>query len=251
VILAIDGAPTRTLSYEQALGRMLGEVGSVVDLDVLRGTRSLDFRLVRRQFRTASVHSRLLAAGGDRIGYVGLSSFTTGATQAVARAVARLEAGHARALVLDLRGNPGGLFEQAVGIASLFLDHGVITSTEGAHQPVRVYRADPGQTTRLPLVVLIDRASASAAEIVASALRDNERASLVGQRTFGKGLVQSIEPLAAGAAIKLTVAKYLTPMGMDLSQRGVRPDVLAPDDPSTPADEGLTTAIRVITHSLV
>ena len=250
-ILSIDGVATERLSYDEALGRILGEPGSIVRLRVRRGPRTLELRLVRKQFRALSVRSRLLSSGGDRVGYVALSSFSVGATQAVERAVQRLEAGHVRALVLDLRGNPGGLLDQAVGIASLFLDNAVIASTEGAHQPAHVYRAAPGQKSRLPLVVLIDGASASAAEIVAAALHDNHRATLVGERTFGKGLVQSIEPLAAGAAIKLTVARYLTPQGMDLSERGVPPDVTAEDNPLTGADEGLAAAMRVLSHRLM
>ena len=250
-ILSIDGSATRRLSYEEALGRILGEPGSVVRLRVRRGPHTFEYPLVRRQFRALAVRSRLLASGGDRIGYVALSSFSLGAAQAVERSVQRLEAGHVRALVLDLRGNPGGLLDQAVGVASLFLDNAVIASTEGAHQPAHVYRAAPGQKSRLPLVVLVDGASASAAEIVAAALHDNHRATVVGERTFGKGLVQSIEPLAAGAAIKMTVARYLTPLGMDLSERGVQPDVAAEDNPLTSGDEALAAAMRVVSHRLM
>ncbi len=145
--------------------------------------------------------------------------------------------------MLDLRGNPGGLLDQAVATASVFLDRGVVTSISGAHEPDRVYRARRGLETRLPLIVLVDRGSASAAEVVAAALHDNGRATLVGDRTFGKGLVQAVQPLAAGAALKLTVARYLTPAGADLSRGGIRPDLWAPDDPSTPRDEGLAVAL--------
>lgn len=246
-ILAVDGVATASLSYEDSLGRILGRPGSAVQLRVLRGPHTIELHVVRREFRAPTVDARLLAAGGRKIGYVQLTSFAAGTTQAVQQAVAGLTRGGADGLVLDLRGNPGGLLDQAVGVASLFLDRGVIASTEGLHEPARTYLARPGRKTRLPLVVLVDRGSASAAEIVAAALRDHHRALLVGQRTFGKALVQSIEPLAAGAAIKLTTARYLTPSGADISERGVRPDLRAPDDPATPADESLVAALRALT----
>lgn len=245
-ILEIDGVPTTGVSYEEALGLIIGRRGSSVDLHVLRGPHVLDVRLVRTQFRIPAVRTRLLAAGGKKIGYVQLASFTSGATQAIERALTRLDREGADAIVLDLRGNPGGLLDQAVGVASLFLDRGVVASTSGAHQAQHVYVAQSGPKSALPLAVLVDRGSASAAEIVAAALGDHDRAILVGERSFGKALVQSIEPLAAGAALKLTTARYLTPSGVDLSQRGVVPDVRAPDDPATPVDEGLAAALRAL-----
>jgi len=245
-ILAVDGVPTADLSYDEALGRILGRAGSTVGLRVLRGPHTLELLLVRRQFHAPTVDVRLLAADGRWIGYVRLAAFGLGTTQAVREAVARLEHEGAKGLVLDLRGNPGGLLDQAVGVASLFLGRGVIASTRGLHEPERVYLARAGSKSLLPLAVLVDRGSASAAEIVAAALRDHRRAILVGQRTFGKALVQAVDPLSAGAAIKLTTARYLTPAGADISERGVRPDLWAPDDPTTPADEGLAAAIRAL-----
>jgi carboxyl-terminal processing protease len=141
------------------------------------------------------------------------------------------------------------LLDQAVGVASLFLDRGVVVSVEGAHQHREVYQArGTAAATRLPLAVLVDHDSASAAEVVAAALHDNRRATLVGSSTYGKALVQSVLPLANGAALKLTTARYLTPAGVDISYRGVRPDVLAVDDPSTRADEALSAALMLLRH---
>jgi carboxyl-terminal processing protease len=242
-ILSIDRLASTQLSYEQALGRILGEPGSVVTLRVRRDTHTLVFKLVRARFTTRAVHSRLLASGGRKVGLVQIDSFVAGTASALAQAVRRLERKRAAAVVLDLRGNPGGLLDQAVASASVFLDRGIVTSISGAHEPSHVYRAQSGTPTRLPLVVLVDHGSASAAEVVAAALHDNGRATLVGDRTFGKGLVQSVQPLAAGAALKLTVARYLTPGGADLSRGGIRPDLWAPDDPSTAVDEGLGVAL--------
>jgi carboxyl-terminal processing protease len=242
-ILSIDGFTATQLSYEQALGRILGEPGSKVTLRVRRSGHTLLFQLVRSRFSVRPVHSRMLASGGRKVGLLRIDGFSRGTAQLVAKAVRRLEREHADDLVLDLRGNPGGLLDQAVATASVFLDQGVVISISGAHEPAHVYRASSRAATQLPLVVLVDRGSASAAEVVAAALHDNGRATLVGDRTFGKGLVQAVQPLAAGAALKLTVARYLTPGGADLSRGGIRPDLWAPDDPSTTRDEGLAVAL--------
>jgi carboxyl-terminal processing protease len=160
------------------------------------------------------------------------------------RALRKLERQNAAGIVLDLRGNPGGVFDQAVGVSSLFLDRGVIVTLVGVHSGRHVYTAKGG-ATRLPLVVLVDRKSASAAEIVAAALQDNRRAVIVGENTFGKALVQSIRPLGNGAALRLTTAHYVTPSGADISLRGVAPDLHAVDDPKTPLDEALQAALSL------
>ncbi len=237
-VLAVDGASTARLSYEQALGRILGREGSPVRLTVLRGDRTLHVRLVRVRFATPGVQTRVLTVAGTRIGYVSIAAFTLGTVQTVDQALAEVKRAGARSLVLDLRGNPGGLLDQAVAVSSLFLDRGVVVSTRGAHLPPRSYQASGRVKCHLPLVVLVDRGSASAAEVVAAALRDHGRAKLVGESTFGKALVQSIEPLGGGAALKLTVARYLTPAGTDISRGGVRPDIRS--------RHPLATALRVL-----
>jgi carboxyl-terminal processing protease len=160
--------------------------------------------------------------------------------------VRRLERQGARGFVLDLRQNPGGLLEEAVAVSSLFLDRGVVVSLAGRHEPREVFRAVGGVATRQPLVVLVDRFSASSAEIVAAALRDHHRATLVGERTFGKALVQSIDPLHNGAALELTIARYFTPSGTDISNIGVAPQIHAVDDWRTTQDEALAAALRVL-----
>jgi carboxyl-terminal processing protease len=148
--------------------------------------------------------------------------------------------------VLDLRQNPGGLLDEAVAVSSLFLARGVVVSLAGRHEPREVFRAVGGVATREPVVVLVDRFSASSAEIVAAALRDHHRATLVGERTFGKALVQSIDPLHNGAALELTIARYFTPSGSDISNVGVAPQIHAVDEERTPDDEALAAALRVL-----
>jgi carboxyl-terminal processing protease len=163
-----------------------------------------------------------------RVGVISIRSFADGSARRVATALRRLEAHGAGAFVLDLRGNPGGLLSEAVGVASLFLQPGAsVASLAGAHRAARILYARGGSSS-VPLVVLVDARSASASEVVAGALQDHGRAKLVGASTFGKSLVQELLRLPSGAGLKVTVARYLTPAGRDLSRGGLRPDVRSP-----------------------
>jgi carboxyl-terminal processing protease len=221
-IMAVDGASTAELSFDEAMGRILGVPGSRVTLRVLRGERVLTFRIVRRAYRLPVVSSRLVGT----VGVIRLLSFSRHSAQQTQLAVRLLSRAGARSLVLDLRGNPGGLLSEAVRVASLFLRPGSsVVSLAGAHQPLRILYSHGGQASSIPLDVLVDGRSASASEVVAGALKDHGRATIVGQRTFGKSLVQQIVQLQSGAALKLTVARYLTPAGLDISHGGVQPDV--------------------------
>ena len=185
--------------------------------------------------------SRIETVGGTKVGYVRLAQFTKGSADALAEAVEGLREKGATALVFDLRGDPGGLVNEAVGVAGVFLpDDSTVVVSQGLHSPRHVFRTDGTPAAGdLPLVVLVNRGSASSSEIVAGALRDAGRGELVGQRTFGKALIQSTEPLRDGGALKLTTARYLTPKGFDLAKRGLPPDVRVADDPGTPKDEML------------
>jgi carboxyl-terminal processing protease len=210
-----------------------------------RHTR-LDLDLLRGIVQAPIVESALLSYAGRRWGDLRLPAFRSGAAVALRGQIRDLARKGATGLVLDLRQNPGGLLDQAVAVSSLFLDRGVVVSLAGAHNPREVYRAVGGVATRLPLVVLVDRFSASSAEIVAAALQDNGRATVVGERTFGKALVQSIDPLDNGAALEITIARYTTPAGRDISGVGVVPAIHAVDKPLTARDEALETALRLL-----
>jgi carboxyl-terminal processing protease len=246
-IVSIDGVLTSRLALEDALGRIIGREGTAVRLGVVRDGTRLQFDVVRAAIRTSPVTSRLLAAPGKRVGYVALRSFSDGTAQLLLQTIARLEEAAVDGLVLDLRGNPGGLLDQAVSVSALFLAQGVVVTVQGAHQPQRVFEVDSRHPISiLPLVVLVDRHTASAAEVVAAALRDNGRATVVGENTFGKALVQALEPLPNGAALKLTTARYLTPTGRDLSSGGLKPHVQAVDDPATTDDEALAAALDYV-----
>ncbi|HEV7133009.1 MAG TPA: S41 family peptidase [Gaiellaceae bacterium] len=245
-IVRIGATPTLRLGMPTAFARILGPPGTTVRLELLRGSRHLDLDVRREMISAPVVDARLLSFAGARWGVLHLNAFRVGSAVVLRRQIRLLQREGASGLVLDLRQNPGGLFDQAVAVSSLFLDRGVVVSLSGAHSPHRVYRAFPGLATHLPLVVLVDRATASSAEIVAAALRDNQRATLVGERTFGKALVQSVDPLDNGAALELTIARYYTPSGQDISRVGVVPQIHAVDDPATPRDEALDVALRVL-----
>jgi carboxyl-terminal processing protease len=180
-----------------------------------------------------------------------LLAFREDTSKRLSEATERLVARGASGLVLDLRDNPGGLLAQAVRTVSIFLKKGVVCTTAGLHQEQVVYEVS-GRAAhpKLPLVILVNGASASAAEIVAAAFQDHERAVIVGRHTFGKASVQSIKPLWNGSALKLTTATYLTPSGIDLSEGGVRPQVRAFDRPLTRRDEALHAAARALLRTV-
>lgn len=221
-IMAVDGASIARLGFDEAMGRILGRPGSPVTLHVLRNGRAIQFRVVRKAFAVPAVRSRTV----NGVGVLRIDAFSRGSAAATRTAVRRLVRKGADSLVLDLRGNPGGLLGQAVAVVSLFLRPGAsVVSLRGAHEPLHILYAKGGAAATVPLAVLVDHESASASEIVAGALKDHGRATVVGEATFGKSLVQEIVRLPSGAALKLTVARYLTPAGVDISRNGVQPDI--------------------------
>ncbi len=228
VISRIDGIPVESENADVAIDRMRGEAGTEVKITVIRaGQPAFDLTLVREVIDVTAVRGRLLAPG---FGYVRVAAFQTNTAEEIAKRIgALIEPGKPlEGLVLDLRSNPGGLLDAAVDVSDLFLDTGVIVSTKGrVAMSSAEFTAQPGDVLKgAPLVVLVDGGSASASEIVAGALQDSRRALILGQRTFGKGSVQSVLPLASGEAIKLTTALYYTPSGRSIQAEGIEPDVL-------------------------
>jgi carboxyl-terminal processing protease len=252
VIVRIDGKPAGRMPFERSLALIKGEKGTPVKLTVKRPRKgTIEFQVVRQEIDVPPIQSKLLRSGKRKIGYIRVLSFPVGTAGQLERAASRLVELGAQGAVLDLRDNPGGLLSQAVDVVSLFLEEGLVCKTDGAHQEFRSYPVE-GTATQptLPLVVLVNNGSASAAEIVAAALAENGRAALVGDNTFGKTSVQSLEPLSNGGALKLTTAKYVTPRGVDLSESGFRPKIRALDDPLTKPDEGLSVARRTLLRVL-
>ena len=248
VIATIDGIPVNTTTLADTIGRMRGKEGTTVKIGILRegSAEPLQFTLKRARVELRSVRAELLEPG---MGYVRVSQFseTTGDDLDAALKDLRKRNGAAlKGLVLDLRNNPGGVLEAAVAVSDAFLDKGVIVTAKG-RTPESKFEMDatPGDALNgAPIVVLINGGSASAAEIVAGALKDNHRAKLMGRTTFGKGSVQTVIPLSGDRAIKLTTSLYYTPSGISINHRGIVPDIELPRDPkplaeSVPADAPL------------
>ena len=253
VIVSIDGRPTAAIGFERAVQLMVGEQGTLVHLTVLRpGAKdSIGFTVVRRPVPLPTVEARLMRTGGHRIGHIRLHAFSEHAAERLEEATTRMVGQGAEALVLDLRGNPGGLLAQAIRVTSLYLEAGEVGSTAGANQEARLLTVGGAPVEpNAPMAVLVDDHTASAAEIVAAALRDNKRAVVVGVRTYGKTTVQSLVPLSNGAALRLTTASYMTPNGKSLAGRGLKPRVRAYDDLRTRPDEGVVTAADVLVEQL-
>jgi carboxyl-terminal processing protease len=238
IIATIDGVPVNTTSLADTIGRMRGKEGTSVKIGVLRegSAEPLQFTLKRSRVELRSVKAELLEPG---MGYVRISQFseTTGDDLDAALKDLRKRNGAAlKGLVLDLRNNPGGVLEAAVSVSDTFLESGVIVTAKG-RTPESKFEMDatPGDALNgAPIVVLVNGGSASAAEIVAGALKDNHRAKLMGRTTFGKGSVQTVIPLPGDRAVKLTTSLYYTPSGISINHRGIAPDIELPRDSAPP-----------------
>ena len=228
VITAIDGKSTKGMSTEDAVKLIRGQAGTSVTLTLRRKAQTLQVPLTRERIELHAVdHQINTTPAGVKVGYIRLKQFNANATKDMRLAVQELEAKGVQGYVMDLRSNPGGLLMASVEIARHWLNEGTIVSTKTRNGITDVKRATGRALTDKPLVVLVNEGSASASEILSGALQDNRRAVLVGQKTFGKGLVQSVRGLSDGSGMTVTIAKYLTPSGRDIHKHGIAPDVPA------------------------
>jgi carboxyl-terminal processing protease len=228
VITAIDGKSTRGMTTEDAVKLIRGQEGSRVTLTLRRRAQVFEVPLTRERIELHAVDSQInTSPEGLRVGYIRLKQFNANATKDMRQALREMETKGVDGYVLDLRSNPGGLLMASVEIARQWLNEGTIVSTKTRSGITDVKRATGRALTSRPLVVLVNEGSASASEILSGALQDNKRAVLVGQKTFGKGLVQSVRGLADGSGMTVTIAKYLTPSGRDIHKHGISPDVAA------------------------
>ena len=228
VILSIDGKSTKGMSTEDAVKLIRGQAGTTVNLQLRRDGKVVEVPLVRATIELHAVDSQVnTSADGTRIGYIRLKQFNANAAKDMADALKKLEGENVQGYVLDLRSNPGGLLMASIAIARQWMDEGVIVSTKTRDGIQDTKRANGRALTQRPLVVLVTEGSASASEILSGALQDNHRAVVVGEKTFGKGLVQSVRGLSDGSGMTVTIAKYLTPNGRDIHKHGIDPDVRA------------------------
>jgi carboxyl-terminal processing protease len=252
VITNVNGRPIAGQGINSATDKIKGPPGTYVNLTVKRGKEILKFRVKRAKITVPEVKGRIATRDGKKFAVVSLASFSSGVHGRLRQEIDKQIKAGAKGIVLDLRGNPGGLLREGVMVSSIFIKDGTIVSTKGRAEPKRVYKAEGDAIAPdIPVVVLVDRGTASASGITTGALRDRGRATVVGTRTFGKGVFQEIEPLENGGALDLTVGRYYLPDGEPLPRNGIPAQVKAQDDPKTPKkDEALPVALDVLTRSL-
>ena len=225
-ILSIDDISTEGMNIEDAVKLIRGKRGTKVKLEILRGSQSFFKTLSREKIEIKSVSSKVnQTKNGLSIGYVRIKQFNANASKETRDAIKDLETKKVAGYVLDLRSNPGGLLESSIDISRHFINKGVIVSTVSKDGLKETKKGNGQALTKKPLVVLVNEGSASASEIVSGAIKDNKRGKLVGKKTFGKGLVQSMRTLVDGSGLTVTVAKYLTPNGTDINKSGIIPDI--------------------------
>ncbi len=231
-IVEINGESTKGLSLAEAAQRMRGKNGSKVRMGIFRDgfDKPKIFEIARGTVKVKSVKYTDL---DDGYGFIRLTSFIENSSVEIEKALKKIQADHKaiKGLIIDLRRNPGGLLDQAIKISDLFLEQGIIVSTIGRNKKEKevVYAKKEGTYSGFPMILLINEYSASASEILAGALQDNKRALIMGQRSFGKGSVQSVVRLGDGSGLKLTVARYYTPSGRSIQSEGIKPDVILED----------------------
>ncbi len=261
-ILTIDDVDTSTLTLDEAAAKMRGPKGTTVSLTIQSHDKPEDdirqLELVRDRISLSPVFATLDKQTNDlAIGYVRLNQFSANAAQEIAHAVTDLEKKGAQAYILDLRNNPGGLLQAGIEIARIWLDEGAIVYTVNRQGMLDSFTASGVALTADPMVVLVNQGTASASEILAGALQDNGRATLIGEKTFGKGLIQSLFELQDGAGLAITVAKYETPNHKDIHKLGIIPNETVAQDPityqqvGTEADQQYQAAIKLLTTETV
>jgi len=254
-ILKIDGVSTTQFTLDEAATQMRGPIGSQVVLTVGRQQEEAqEVKLVRDLIALNPVIAELRSSPGTvPVGYIRLNQFNGNAVAEVAHAISSLEKQGADAYILDLRNNPGGLLQAGIEIARLWLDQGTIVYTVNRQGIIGSFEATKAVLTTDPLVVLVNRGTASASEILAGALQDNQRAQIIGEKTFGKGLIQSLFDLSDGSGLAVTVAKYETPNHHDINKLGITPDRVISWEPTafdqiaTEVDQQYKTAFELLT----
>lgn len=246
IILEINGESALHMSQDDAVGLLRGEPGTQLKLTVFRPSdgKEYDFKIIREIINVPSVEDKVIGEGVP-IGYIKLNQFHARSTKEIADSLNALNEKNIKGLILDLRDNGGGDFEASLAIADIFLEDKEIVSIKDARGRESSSRAEAG-SFKLPMVVLVNGNSASASEILSGALKDNKRALLVGEKTYGKGLVQTIFPLRDGSALKLTTQKYFTPNGTDINKIGINPDYVVKNPKEGDQDLQLNRAIEVL-----
>lgn len=236
LIEAIDDAPTKTMPRDEAFRRMAGKFGTVVQLSIRRGAKLLRVGVTRELLTARTVSATMVTESGTQFGYLTLSQFGKDSAQDVRNALVDMQKGNAEGIVLDLRNNPGGFVPAGREIGGLFLSgKQVLYHSIDRTGTARDVESSGAPLMSKPLVIIVNGATTSAAEMLAAALQDNHRAMLIGSQTFGQGLIHSVQPLPDGSAVVIAIARFTTPAGKDVLDCGITPDVVVPssemDDP--------------------
>jgi carboxyl-terminal processing protease len=226
IISTIDGKPVNRKTLNEVMTLLGGKVGTSVTLGILRNGQPITFRVQRAKIEIIPLRYRAEETAFGRVGYIRLTQFSQNTTQEMQVAIRTLEAQNVKGYVLDLRFNPGGLLFASIELSRMWLDQGIIVSTIDRNGIQDRHQANHRALTQKPLVILVNGNSASASEIVAAALQENKRSSLVGTITFGNNLIQAVNRLQNGSGLALTIAKWLTPTGRDINRTGINPDVV-------------------------
>ena len=258
-IIKIDGKSTKGMDVDDAVKLIRGKPGTSVTLTILRGNKPINYNLTRARIEIHPVRAEVKKTSLGSVGYIRLNQFSAQAAEEMKTAMEDLEKQKVKGYILDLRSNPGGLLYSSIDIARFWLKDGKIVSTVDRRGEVEQQSANNQNLSDKPLVILVDGGSASASEILSGALQDHKRAVLVGTKTFGKGLVQSVRELGDGSGLAVTIAKYLTPSGRDINKHGIEPDVVVEltdpqrkalqksrDKIGTPADPQYAKAVEIL-----
>ncbi|HET9307405.1 MAG TPA: S41 family peptidase [Candidatus Sulfotelmatobacter sp.] len=242
LIEAIDDVPTKTISRDEAFKRITGNPGTVVQLTIRRDTKQIRADVPRELLIAHTVSAKILTESGRRFGYLALSQFGKDSAREIRDALVNLQKSNAEGIVLDLRNNPGGFVPASREIAGLFLpEKQILYHSIDRTGAAKDFWSSGAQLTSMPLVVIVNGATTSAAEMLAAALQDNHRAILIGSQTFGQGLIHSVQPISDGSAVVIGIARFTTPAGKDLRHHGIMPDVAVPsgemDDPRGTASQ--------------
>lgn len=247
IITEINGDSAANLSITEAVNKIRGDAGTTVKLTVQRGDRELSFTITRAKITVSSVESKTLEG---KVGYIKISTFGNDTSDLANRAATDLKAKGIKAIILDLRDNPGGLLDGAIDVSSLWLNNKVVLFEKRGTEVIKTFRSDNIPVLEgLPTVVLVNQGSASASEIVAGALSDNKVATTIGEKSFGKGSVQQLIDLSGGNALKVTIAKWYTPGDKNIDKEGITPDKkveLTEEDFKNSRDPQLDAAIEFL-----
>ena len=252
-IVEIDGKSTSGITLKEAVNKLRGKKGTKVTLTIRRKgvSENLKITIVRDIIKVESVKSKII---GNDIGYLKLTSFNAKTHKDMKEAIKKFKKKKVKGIILDLRNNPGGLLGQAVDVAGEFIpDKPIVYIVDRNGKKSTLWSGPNGELADLPLVVLVNRGSASASEIVSGAIKDYKRGTLIGEKTFGKGLVQNIFRLSNGGAIHLTVARYLTPSGAYIHKKGIKPDIVVKEETSEKEDkaESAISEVSINDHALL